>query len=169
MNHNRQLSGNDGQSPLRDGWTRILNLGPGYIYAIAVLITALGGGYTAGRFVPTSPNNGAMPTQAVTQTVTQTVTASPSVSPTAYYIGHIVEWVNGPGQPNTSWLVGSNGERYWIPNASVFFCLLHEGHTDLGPQSSAVLNDLPDSRQRASAGTCRAVFEGLSDWVSETC
>jgi hypothetical protein len=63
----------------------------------------------------------------------------------AAYIGHIVEWVNGGGQPNTSWLVGSNGERYWIPTASIFYCLRAMGHTDLGPQSSAVLNDLPDS------------------------
>ena len=29
----------------------------------------------------------------------------------ATYIGHIVEWVNGGGQPNTSWLVGNDGKR----------------------------------------------------------
>ena len=68
----------------------------------------------------------------------------------AAYIGHIVEWVNGGGQPNTSWLVGSNGERYWIPNTTIFFCLVNERHTDLGPQSSTVLDDLPDLGQRAS-------------------
>jgi hypothetical protein len=68
----------------------------------------------------------------------------------AAYIGHIVQWVNGGGQPNTSWLVGSNGERYWIPDTSIFSCLKKEGHTDLGPQSSTVLDDLPDSGQRAS-------------------
>ena len=68
----------------------------------------------------------------------------------AVYIGHIVEWVNGGGQPNTSWLVGSNGERYWIPDTSIFSCLVKEGHTDRGPQSSAVLDDLPDSGQWAS-------------------
>ena len=68
----------------------------------------------------------------------------------APYIGHIVEWVNGGGQPNTSWLVGSNGERYWIPDTSIFYCLVKEGHTDLGPQPSTVLNDLPDLGQRAS-------------------
>jgi serine/threonine protein kinase len=67
----------------------------------------------------------------------------------AAYIGHIVEWANGSGQ-NTSWLVGSNGERYWIPSTSIFFCLRNEGHTDLGPQSSSVLDDLPDLGQRAS-------------------
>jgi len=69
---------------------------------------------------------------------------------TSPYIGHIVEWVNGGGQPNTSWLVESNGERYWIPSTSIFYCLVNKGHTDLGPQSSAVLDDLPDSRQWAS-------------------
>jgi hypothetical protein len=68
----------------------------------------------------------------------------------AAYIGHTVEWVNGGGQPNTSWLVGSNGERYWIPDTSIFFCLVKEGHTDRGPQSSAVLDDLPDLGQWAS-------------------
>jgi O-glycosyl hydrolase len=68
----------------------------------------------------------------------------------AHYIGHIVEWVNGGGQPNTSWLVEANGERYWIPNTSTYSCLVNEGHTDLGPQPSGVLNDLPDSGQWAS-------------------
>jgi serine/threonine protein kinase len=68
----------------------------------------------------------------------------------AAYIGHIVEWVNSGGQPHTSWLVGSNGERYWIPDTTIFFCLVNEGHTDLGPQSSTVLDDLPDLGQRAS-------------------
>jgi hypothetical protein len=66
------------------------------------------------------------------------------------FIGHIVEWVNGGGQPNTSWLVGTNGERSWIPNPSVFFCLKKEGHTDRGAQSRTVLDDLPDLGQQAS-------------------
>ena len=89
-------------------------------------------------------------TQTVSQTVTQTVTASPSVNKAAY-IGHIVEYYNGPGQPDTSWLVESDGERYWIPNQSIFYCLLNnKGHTDLGPQSSAVLDDLRDSGHWAS-------------------
>ena len=68
------------------------------------------------------------------------------------YIGHIVEWANGSGQPHTSWLVGSNGERYWIPDTTIFSCLVNEGHTDRGPQSSTVLDDLPDLGQRASCG-----------------
>jgi hypothetical protein len=74
---------------------------------------------------------------------------TPPVNRAAYF-GHIVEWVNGGGQPNTSWLVGSNGERYWIPDRSIFFCLKKEGHTDRGPQPSTVLDDLPDLGQRAS-------------------
>jgi len=132
---------------------RILELGPGYITAIATLLAVAlgGGGFLAGRFIPTPPT----PTPTVTQTVTATVRATVTASPvnTAAYIyfgGHIVEWVNGGGRPNTSWLVGSNGERYWIPTASIFFCLEKHGHTDLGPQSSAVLNDLLDSGQWAS-------------------
>ena len=87
----------------------------------------------------------------------------------AFYIGHIVEWVNGGGQPNTSWLVGSNGERYWIPNTSIFSCLVKEGHTGRGPQSSTVLDDLPDSRQWAScpATVNRAFYIGhIVEWVN---
>jgi hypothetical protein len=72
-----------------------------------------------------------------------------NVNPAAY-TGHIVEWVNGGGQPNTSWLVGSDGKRYWIPNTTTYSCLTSHGHTDLGPQPSGVLNDLPDSGQWAS-------------------
>jgi hypothetical protein len=91
---------------------------------------------------------GATPAPTVSQRVTQTVTASPTVNKAAY-IGHIVERWNGVGQQSTSWLVESNGERYWIPTAKIFFCLL-PGHTDLGPQPSAVLDSLPDSGQSAS-------------------
>jgi hypothetical protein len=74
---------------------------------------------------------------------------APTTSSPASYAGHIVEWINSQG-PNTSWLVGSDGERYWIPTTTVFHCLVNEGHTDLGPQTSAVLNELPDSGQWAS-------------------
>ena len=72
-----------------------------------------------------------------------------NVNPAAYE-GHIVEWVNGGGKPNTSWLVESDGKRYWIPNTSTFSCLTGQGHIDLGAQPSGVLNDLPDSGQWAS-------------------
>ena len=74
----------------------------------------------------------------------------PATVSRAAYIGHIVEWVNGGRQPNTSWLVGNNGERYWIPNTSIFFCLVKKGYIDRGPQSSTVLDDLPDLGQWAS-------------------
>ena len=70
----------------------------------------------------------------------------------ADYIGHIVEWVNGGGQPNTSWLVESNGERYWIPNTSIYHCLVKAGHTDLRRQPPTVLDDLPDLGKWASCG-----------------
>jgi len=85
------------------------------------------------------------------------------------YIGHIVEWVNGGSQPNTSWLVGSNRKRYWIPNTSIYYCLVKEGHTDLGPQSPTVLDDLPDLGQWAScpASVNRAAYIGhIVEWVN---
>lgn len=103
--------------PSRHGWAGIVVHGPGWIIAIASLVAALGGGTILGR-VTIQPNRGPTPTSTVTQTVT---------APPPPYIGHIVEWVNGPGQQNTSWLVESNGERYWIPTTSVFYCLLHRG------------------------------------------
>ena len=87
----------------------------------------------------------------------------------AAYIGHIVEWVNGGGQPNASWLVGSNGERYWIPNTSIYYCLIRKGHSDLGRQSSTVLDDLPDLGQWAScpASVNRAAYIGhIVEWVN---
>jgi len=65
------------------------------------------------------------------------------------YIGHTVQWVNGGGKPNTSWIVSTNGKRYWIPDASTYWCMVNIGFTDLGPQSAAVLNSLPDSGQWA--------------------
>lgn len=89
----------------------------------------------------------------VSRSSSPTSSSSASPSPTAIpdaYIGHIVERVNVGGQPNTSWLVGRNGERYWIPTTSIFHCLVREGHTTLGRQSSTVLDDLPDLGQRAS-------------------
>ena len=75
----------------------------------------------------------------------------PQPQPTAY-TGHIVEWVNGGGQPNTSWLVGSNGERYWIRSTSIYYCLVKAGHTDLRRQPPTVLDDLPDLGKWASCG-----------------
>ena len=94
---------------------------------------------------------------------------TPPPKPDAF-IGHVVEWVNGGGQPNTSWLVGTNGERYWIPNTSIFHCLVKEGHTDRGPQSSAVLDGLPDSGKWAScpAAVNRAYYIGhIVEWAND--
>jgi hypothetical protein len=71
-----------------------------------------------------------------------------SVNP-ASYTGHIVEWVNGGGKPNTSWIVSSDGKRYWIPDTATYWCMVNIGFSDLGPQPSGVLNALPDSGQWA--------------------
>lgn len=67
----------------------------------------------------------------------------------ASYTGHIVEWVNGGGQPNTSWIVSSDGKRYWIPDTSTYWCMVNIGFSDLGPQPPGVLDELPDSGQWA--------------------
>jgi surface antigen len=66
------------------------------------------------------------------------------------HIGHIVEWVNGGGKPNTSWIVRADAKRYWIPNTSTYWCMVNIGFSDLGPQSAAVLNSLSDTGQWAS-------------------
>jgi hypothetical protein len=157
MNNDRKPSDRNGQPPPRHGWARINDLGPQWIGAIAALIAALGGigGFFVGRAftqtVTVTQTGAPAVTQTVTATVTKTVAASPvNTAGYIYFGGHIVEWANGRGQPNTSWLVGSNGERYWIPTTSIFFCLEKHGHTDLGLQPSAVLNDLPINGQWAS-------------------
>jgi hypothetical protein len=85
----------------------------------------------------------------------QSASCSPAPVPApatvqADYIGYIVEQYIGPGQINPAWLVGSNGERYHILNSAIWYCLQNEGHPDLGPQISSMLDDLPDSGQPAS-------------------
>lgn len=85
-----------------------------------------------------------------------------SVSPAAY-IGRIVQWVNGGGKPNTSWIVSSDGRRYWIPDTSTYYCMLNIGFSDLGPQPSGVLNALPDSGQWAH---CPVNPRGAQDTLS---
>jgi hypothetical protein len=92
--------------------------------------------------------NAAATAQVGTQ-VPSATSQSPTTPSSVPYTGHIVERINNQGI-NTSWLVGSNGERYWIPTTTVFHCLANEGHIDLGPQSSTVLDELPDSGQSAS-------------------
>jgi hypothetical protein len=66
------------------------------------------------------------------------------------YIGHVVQWVNGAGKPNTSWIVAANGMRYWIPDTTTYWCMVNIGFSDLGAQSAAVLSALPDSGQHAN-------------------
>jgi hypothetical protein len=85
-----------------------------------------------------------------------------SVNPGAY-IGHIVEWVNGGGKPNTSWIVSSDGKRYWIPDTSTYWCMVNIGFSDLGPQPPGVLNALPDSGQWAH---CPISPPGAQDTLS---
>ncbi len=64
---------------------------------------------------------------------------------TAQYIGHVVKWNNGPGTQDTSWVVSSDGKRYWIPDTSTYYCAVNIGFTDVGEQTSTVLNQVPDS------------------------
>jgi hypothetical protein len=76
------------------------------------------------------------------------------------YIGHVVQWVNGAGKPNTSWIVSANGKRYWIPDTSTYWCMVNIGFSDLGAQSAAVLNTLPDSGQHANCPVRPAGSQG---------
>ena len=86
-----------------------------------------------------------------------------SVGNPSSYIGHIVEWVNGGGKPNTSWIVSSDGKRYWIPDTSTYSCMVNIGFSDLGPQPPGVLNSLPDSGQWAH---CPVNPRGAQDTLS---
>jgi surface antigen len=44
-----------------------------------------------------------------------------------YYYGDIVQWNGDTSAQKTSWLVGADGRRHWIPSTSVYACLKNGG------------------------------------------
>ncbi len=70
----------------------------------------------------------------------------------ASYAGHIVQWNGDTKAQKTSWYVSSDLKRYWVPDISTYNCLTGNGHTNAGPISSDILNQLPD--QTGQWATC---------------
>jgi surface antigen len=44
-----------------------------------------------------------------------------------FYYGDIVQWNGDTSAQKTSWLVGADGKRHWIPTGSVYSCLKNGG------------------------------------------
>ena len=61
-----------------------------------------------------------------------------------WFVGSIVRW-NGDTQPQkTSWLVGQDHHRRWIPDTRTFNCLRARGVGDAGALAAALLAQLGD-------------------------
>lgn len=75
------------------------------------------------------------------------------------YVGALVQWSGDSKAQKTTWRVGVDGKRHWIPSASVTSCLLLGGATT-GPYllSTAVLNTIPDDTN--SWASCGADLNG---------
>jgi murein DD-endopeptidase MepM/ murein hydrolase activator NlpD len=64
--------------------------------------------------------------------------------PLWHYAGQIVQW-NGDTKPQkTSWIVGGDTKRRWVPDTRTYGCLRARGTVDAGPLSSSLLDQLPD-------------------------
>jgi len=75
------------------------------------------------------------------------------------YLGAIVQWNGDTKAQKTTWRVGADGRRHWIPNSSVTSCIL-QGGAATGPYvlSAAVLNTIPDDT--GSQASCGADLNG---------
>lgn len=66
------------------------------------------------------------------------------------YFGHIVQW-NGDHNPQkAAWLVGPEGDRYWIPTIAIFWCLKEQGHPGPDELAASMLEQLPDTGKSAT-------------------
>lgn len=75
------------------------------------------------------------------------------------YIGAIVQW-NGDTKPQkTSWRVGADGRRHWLPSTSVYQCLVNGGVSGPYVLPSSVLDTvIPD--RNGSWASCGADLNG---------
>jgi hypothetical protein len=58
--------------------------------------------------------------------------------------GSIVQWNGDTNAQRTSWFVGSDGRRRWVPDIRTYSCLRAHGAPDAGPQPSWLLDQIPD-------------------------
>ena len=68
----------------------------------------------------------------------------PTESTLESYYGHIVVWSGDTKTYKTAWLVGPDGHRRWIPDASTYHCLKAHGAPGPDVLSSQTLDALPD-------------------------
>jgi hypothetical protein len=65
--------------------------------------------------------------------------------PLSSYANHVVQWNGDTKAQKTSWLVGPDLKRRWIPDIATYQCLTGNGLTAwTSPLSSSTLNQLPD-------------------------
>lgn len=62
----------------------------------------------------------------------------------AVYEGKIVQWDQDSAAQKSSWLVGFDGKRRWIPDLPTFQCLQAAGHGNSLSVTSDTLNNLPN-------------------------
>jgi len=60
------------------------------------------------------------------------------------YKGKIVEWDGDTATQKTSWLVGADGNRRWIPDLATFNCLHAAGYGNALSLSTEVLSEIPN-------------------------
>lgn len=72
----------------------------------------------------------------------QTIWTSPIDA--SSYKGQIVQWDGDTADQKTSWQVGYDGNRRWIPDWPTFQCLHDAGEGNAQPVSSDALDKLPD-------------------------
>ena len=89
----------------------------------------------------------------------------PPVGPppfSAPYVGHLVQWNGDTKAQKTSWLVGIDGKRRWIPDAATYNCLASFGapHAAADILSSTILDQLTDLT--GVRATCDALLPNWS-------
>jgi Tol biopolymer transport system component len=75
------------------------------------------------------------------------------------YFGDIVQWSGDTNTQKTSWLVGADGRRHWIPSISDYWCLKNGGLPGPFPLNSTVLDTVvPDDT--GSQAPCGGDLDG---------
>lgn len=61
-----------------------------------------------------------------------------------WFVGSIVQWRDDPNSQKTSWEVGTDRHRRWVPNVRTYNCLRGRGVADAGGLVASVLDQLAD-------------------------
>lgn len=114
---------------------------------------------------PTTTSSSPSPTTSTpAQPPVATTPAPPSTQNPSAYVGHIVQWDADTKSQKTSWLVGSDLKRRWIPDAATYSCLKARGAPGPDVLPSSVLDLLPDIT--GTSAVCGRYFPNLSTTLS---